>query len=575
LRICNSTAAPANNGTLPSYLGLHFPAADIPAQARALYTRNPEREIPDVSYPPVPLVQADPGPVDLSGSMLRSVSPVHVEYLHNMQVGASMSFSILCHGVLWGLLACHHGSAHFIPPATRQACVLLTQLTASQLNTAQEADLVRIRNNFKDVETILLQEATAGSDYREALLRNGRLLLDLVQGTGMVLNSGGTLTTLGEVPGDEELRDLLSWLATRGPAVFETNNLAAQYPPAENLPGAAGILAVPLDSLQQNMIVWFRPELAMTVTWGGEPGKKVAGPGRLTPRASFAAWTETVRHCSRPWERHEIAAASGLRSTIADIILRRSVDLEMLNARLTQTNDELEAFTYVASHDLRDPLRQIETFGSMIERALRQQNASSADLARWSDGIQSSSRRLRALIKDLLEFSRLGRHAHPFTPTDLGRQFEMVLADLACAIEDSKATITVAPLPVVVCDEIQIRQVFQNILSNALKYRDPGRAPLITIRATARVGNDMTPRSESVLADIIITDNGIGFEDRHRERIFEPFQRLHSGERYEGSGIGLAICRKIVNRHGGSISASSQPGVGAVFTITLPVRPVS
>lgn len=569
-----------SSGHLPSYLGLNFPASDIPAQARVLYAMNPERLIPDVDYRPVPFIQAGLTPIDLSQASLRSVSPIHIEYLKNMRVGASMSVSILRHGALWGLVACHHRAPHDVPAEVRQAAVLLAQLAAWQLALVEEAETTRRSVGVKAVGTMLLQEATNGRDHREALLRHSNGLLALLDASGMALSNGGSVTTVGQTPKEEELRELLSWLADRGPEVFETDHLGAHYPPGATLSEAAGVMAVTLGGAPGNLMVWFRPEIARTVTWGGDPAKRAspaAGVGRLHPRSSFAAWTEEVQGRARPWERHEVAAANGLRDTIVDIILRRSLDLEHMNAQLVRSNEELEAFAYVASHDLKEPLRQIETFGSLLERVFRDadraKQPSSLNVSRWFDGIQASSQRLRLLINDLAEYSRLGRHANPLAPAGLGELLDNVRTDLGRMIEETRAVIQAGELPVVMCDRVQVQQVLQNVISNALKYRHPDRTPLIDISAETALADTSSQASLPHLL-LRVSDNGIGFEDQHRERIFEPFQRLHSTDDYEGSGIGLAICRKIIERHGGGITASSRLGEGSTFTITLPLRPL-
>jgi light-regulated signal transduction histidine kinase (bacteriophytochrome) len=565
-----------NSGRLPSYLGLRFPASDIPAQARALYILNPEREIPDISYTPVPLIQASPAPIDLSQATLRSVSAVHIEYLRNMAVGASMSISILRGGALWGLVACHHHTAHYVAPELRQASVLLGQLAAWQLGFVENAETARRGAGVKAIETILLREANAGQDYRETLLRNGDVLLDLVRASGFALSSGGAVTTLGTVPAEDDLPRLLDWLSLQGSDVFATDQLALDYPAGAALTGAAGVLAVPLGGVPQNLIVWFRPEIARTVKWAGDPAKPVdVRPGleRLTPRRSFEIWTEDVRGRSLPWEPHEVAAANGLRDMIVDIILRRSQELEQINAELSRSNEELEAFAFVASHDLREPLRQIETFSSLLQRTLGDDVPPGSNVIGWFEGIQASSKRMRTLINDLAEYARLGRHAQPFTPTDLNDTVKTVCADLDTIIGETQASVLYDDLPVVMCDRTQMRQVLQNLIANAIKYRHPERSPVITISASIRPSKP-GPRMTLPIMEIIIADNGIGFEARHVERIFEPFQRLHSADQYEGSGIGLATCRKIINRHGGTITAAGQPGVGAVFTIALPCRPL-
>jgi chemotaxis family two-component system sensor kinase Cph1 len=569
--------AEAKTEIMPSFLGLHFPATDIPVQARELYRRNPERQIPDIGYLPVPLMQTGPDPIDLSAAALRSVSPIHIEYLSHMGVGASMSVSILRHDQLWGLVACHHGSPRYVPPELRQASVLLAQLVAWQLTFLEEADTVRRSLGVKEIETTLLHETSAGRDYQDALLRHSTELLELLQASGMAITRGTSLTTLGETPPPEPLRDLLGWLSERGPDVFETDHLAAHYLPAADWADAAGILAVPLGGVSNNLMVWFRPEIARTVTWAGNPEKPAEPSGvaaRMSPRLSFAAWTEAVRGRSRPWERHEVAAANSLRDMVADIILRRSLELEEMNAKLMRSNDELQAFAYVASHDLKEPLRQIETFSTLLERLFKDTPPSDANAKRWFEGIQGSSRRLRTLIDDLAEYSRLGRHANPFAPCALDAVLEEVKADLGGQIERTAATIRSGPLPVIMCDHTQMRQVMQNLISNALKYRHPNRSPEITIDAVTGSGRGIAGIERLPVLRLSVTDNGIGFEERHRALIFEPFQRLHSTDDYEGSGIGLAICRKIIDRHGGAITATSRPDEGSVFIITMPMRPI-
>lgn len=579
--------AEASNNRLPSYLGLNFPASDIPAQARELYRSNLERLIPDIHYTPVPLIQAEADPIDLSEVGLRSVSPVHLEYLRNIAVGASMSASILRDGQLWGLVACHHGEPLHVPSEIRQAIVLLAQMVAWQLAVVEEAAILRLGTDVKAIETDLLQESAAGRDYRDSLLRHGTRLLGLLNAGGLALISSASTTTLGATPDAPALQSLAAWLTQLGPDVFETDNLASRYPAAADLP-AAGILAVPLGGVPNNIMIWFRLEVARTVTWAGNPEKPVkAGSGRLNPRLSYAAWTVTVRGRSRPWERHEIAAANSLRDMVADIILRRSLEMEALNARLMRSNEELEAFAYVASHDLKEPLRQIETFGTLLERVFNNRIPPGADPRKWLEGIKASSRRLRVLIDDLAEYSRLGRHANPFAVCDLNDILVDVRTDLGVLIDTTGASIASDPLPRIMCDQTQMRQVMQNLLSNALKYRHPDRAPDIRITATilpgpAGGGGDSIGGGGGIGGEFMrlptlalaITDNGVGFEERHRERIFEPFQRLHSADDYEGSGVGLAICRKIIDRHGGTISASSSPGIGSVFTCKLPMRPL-
>jgi light-regulated signal transduction histidine kinase (bacteriophytochrome) len=564
-----------SNGVLPSYLGQHFPASDIPAQARVLYARNVERQIPDVEYQPVDVLPGGARPLDLSAVGLRSVSPLHITYLRNMGVGASMSISILRGGALWGMVACHHRASHHVSLELRQASVLLAQLAAARLSLIEEAEIARRGIAAKAIETDLLLETGHGRNYRDALVGNGPALLDLMDATGLVMSSGGIVTRFGETPTGPALEDLLRWLGGREQPELATDHLAGHYRGIGCQGEAAGILAVSLGGAR-NVLVWFRPEIPRTVTWAGAPVKSVEivdGEQRLTPRNSFAAWAEEVRGRSRPWTAPEIASARALRDTIVDIITRRAQELERMNTQLKRSNDELEAFAYIASHDLKEPLRQIQTFGTLLERAFAGKSDPAEKIQRWFGGIRVSSRRLRKLIDDLAEFARLGAQARPFAPEDLNLMLAGVLRDIEARTEEVGAVIEAAPLPSIVCDATQMRQVLQNLIANALKYRHPDRAPVIRISAETLPAPQTSNSTGLPVTVLRFEDNGIGFEDRHRERIFEAFERLHSTDEYEGSGLGLAICRRVLDRHGGVITANGRPGEGATFVVTLPGRP--
>ncbi len=571
---------------MPGYLGLNFPASDIPAQARELYRLNPDRIIPDIGYTPVPILAADDlggRPLDLTHAQLRSVSPVHIQYLRNMGVGASMSVSVLRGGELWGLIACHHRDPHGVAPERRQACRLLAQVLSWQLAVAEEAAVARHSAAVRALQARVLEETARGRDHRDAIFHHAGELLGLMESGGFALVTAETVATVGQTPGEAEIRDIAAWLAGRGEAApFETDHLSAQLPSAAaHAAIASGMLAVPLSRPPRQFLLWFRPEVARTVTWGGDPNKPVeATPDgeRLTPRRSFAAWQEELRGRARPWQTHEVTAAAELRDLVLDVLVRRTEELERINAQLARSNEELEAFAYMASHDIREPLRQIETFASLLERAVGRLEASpEARIGRWVEGIEASSRRLRTLIDDLTEFSRLGRHAQPLAPTPLREILEEAESDLAQALAESGAeVVTEGPLPEVLCDRGQIRQVLQNLLSNAIKYRHPERRPRIAVSVVLEPSDAGDPASAGRargrdMFRIAVADNGIGFEPRHAARIFEPFQRLHGVDRYPGSGIGLAICRKIVDRHGGIIEAEGRPGEGTTIAFTLPL----
>ncbi|NVO16118.1 MAG: GAF domain-containing protein [Rhodoplanes sp.] len=576
--------AEERGGGIPSLYDFHFPASDIPAQSRALYTSNPVRIIPDIGYRPSPLVpDRNPvtgGPIDLSFAVLRSVSPVHIEYMVNMAVHGAMSVSIVRDGRLWGLISCHNTLPRFVSFEVRQACELIAQVLTWQIAVLEEAEIVRHSVRVRAVQQRLLHGLGGRKDLHAGLIRGGDEMLALMSAAGFALSGFDGVTTYGQTLSEPEITALVAWLARIDSRdVFDTDCLAAVHPASAGNPETvSGVLAVPLGRASTYFMLWFRPEVAQTVTWGGDPHKPVRiGPlgERLQTRASFDAWREVVRGRSRLWQPHEIVAAIEIRDLVVDVILSKAEELEGVNRQLARSNDELESFAYVASHDLKEPLRHIEAFAGLLKESLPAD--SEGRLGDMVGGIETSSRRLRALINDLAEYSRVGRQARPLAAVPLDEVLADVLADLRPVLEETGATVSATALPEVLCDRSQIRQVLQNLISNALKYRHPDRSPAITVDGVVEAGAaseiDRGPAAEPVRrVRIVIADNGIGFDEKYREQIFEPFQRLHGPDEYEGTGIGLAICRKIVQRHGGSISAASRADIGSTFTFTLPMR---
>lgn len=253
-------------------------------------------------------------------------------------------------------------------------------------------------------------------------------------------------------------------------------------------------------------------------------------------------------------------------SLIGEVRERRRAErrLEEANRQLKIRNRELQEFAYAASHDLQEPLRKIRTFTGLLRSDFEE--ALPTEGQEYLDRIEHAATRMSQLISDLLEYSRVQTRQRTPELTDLNQVLEEVLLDLEVPIDESRAEIQVDHLPRIDADPSQMRQLFQNLVSNALKFRRPGVPPRIRVTAEP-VDSALRPTWS-----ISVSDNGIGFEDAHAERIFTPFQRLHSRTKYSGSGIGLAICRRIVERHDGTISARSNPDEGATFNFTLPAR---
>jgi PAS domain S-box-containing protein len=343
-----------NTGQLPSYLGLRFPASDIPRQARELYVSNTTRSIPDATYIPSPLVVSTTGPVsqlDLSLSVLRSVSPIHVQYMKNMGTAASMSVSIVLERKLWGLVSCHSSQPRTVPYLVRSACDMLTKMAATQLTTFQATARLNEMVSFHSTQRALLTILAGEQNYLAALLRHGRSLLDITHALGVAVLVDGHFSTEGLVPDQSTLDRLRTWLdENESQDVFSTNHLAAVLPWAQSVCGSAsGLLAVRISSVQRRYILWFRPEVVSTVRWAGEPAKQLTPDLQLTPRSSFSQWKEIVHGRSEPWTAMEIESATEFRAALTNIGLRRAEEaIELGEARFQQLTQALPVKIFAA-----------------------------------------------------------------------------------------------------------------------------------------------------------------------------------------------------------------------------------
>ncbi|MDY3553444.1 GAF domain-containing protein [Gemmata sp. JC717] len=553
------------NGRLPSYRGHRFPASDIPKQARELYRRNRLRLIPDVAYVPAELVPAlNPvtgEPVDLSHAALRSVSPVHVEYMRNMGTAASMSVSVLKDGELWGLISCHHHAPKVVPFESRTTCDILAQVLALQVAAREHAADYERRVEIQSVLTRLLAHMARADDYVSGLLAHPGDLLGFVRAAGAAVVSDGRTGLVGRTPGEEQVRHLAAWLfREQKREVYHTDALSSAFPPArEYAADASGLLAVSVSKLHPTAVLWFRPEVIETVRWGGDPRKAVEPvTGRLHPRKSFETWSQTVRETAAPWLPSEVEGAGELRNAVLGIVLRKAEEMAALNVELQRSNRELEAFSYSVSHDLRAPLRHIVGYAELLKEAARDKLA--AGELKYCDTIIESSIYAGKLVDNLLAYSRMGRAALDRTRVDLNALVREVRAEVMAGAPGRQVRWEVGPLPAVEGDLIMLRLAVQNLLSNAVKYTKPRNEAVIEIGCHTDAGAHT----------FHVRDNGVGFDMRYRDKLFGVFQRLHRWEDFEGTGIGLANVRRVVERHGGRAWAEGAVDRGATFYFTLP-----
>ncbi|RYJ00193.1 MAG: PAS domain-containing sensor histidine kinase, partial [Acetobacteraceae bacterium] len=338
-----------------AYLGNRYPATDIPQIARRLYERNRVRVLVDVDYAPVPLVpRLSPlsgEELDMSLCVLRSISPMHVQYLRNMGVAATLVASLMVGGKLWGLVACHHDTPRPAPFGIRAAAELLAEAVGTRLAALECFVQAQAELSVRRLEQRMIEAISREGDWRSALFDNAHSLLQPVGATGAALLFEGQTLTAGEVPGTLELRELGRWLdgasrsASHGPVIASTA-LGLEEPRfAALIPIASGILATPVSASPGEYLVWFRPEQIRTVTWGGDPTKPMIvghDPTQLSPRRSFAQWHQVVEATAEPWTPTDLATARLVGATVTDVVLQfRSVQMLIAQDQLNQVRQQV------------------------------------------------------------------------------------------------------------------------------------------------------------------------------------------------------------------------------------------
>ncbi|WP_429203241.1 ATP-binding protein [Massilia sp. UYP11] len=552
-----------------SYMNQSFPASDIPAQARELYALSPIRLIQNADYDPAPLVPGD-NPVtgarnDLSFAALRSVSPVHLQYMRNMGTLASMSVSLIVKGKLWGLISCHNATPCPVPVEKRTACEQLGQLLALCIETREDGAELQFRLDVRRIMVEVLGHLTKGADFIDNLSGVFPELLRFARAGGVAIVVDDRILTYGETPDEQAIRALSTWLAVHGHTeLFHTNHLAEAYAPASELTRvASGLLALPISRIHQHYLLWFRPELVQTVEWAGNPYEKQASTPalpRLSPRQSFAAWRETIHGYSLPWHAAEIELAIEFRSALLGIALERAEQMAELAEELGRANKELEAFSYSVSHDLRAPLRHIVGFSDLLIESAGSEDAAMRE--RFLTNIKQSARLAGKLVDDLLSFSQMGRAALRPTHVDMTELVSGCIDKLDIDIGQRKVDWHIDRLPVVFADPGFLHLAMFNLLSNAVKFT--GEREQAVIRVWCEDAGD-----DHVFH---VADNGAGFNMDYVHKLFGVFQRLHRMEDFQGTGIGLANVRRIVERHNGHAWANSTPGEGATFSFSLPKK---
>lgn len=552
---------------MPAFQGLYFPASDIPPQARELYRVNPTRAIFDTQDAGIPLVQAEEKapPIDLSFAALRSVSPVHLQYLHNMQVGASMSISCLAdNGQLWGLICGHHATPKVLSLDDRHICKSIADALMLKRSNSLQGDFAQALKLVRKIENNFAQNIKEENTISEAFKVCKQDLMNLYHAQGVVFSYRDHLYCAGRTPPNAFLKALFAWLDTENKDWYASDKLWADFPAADaHKDTACGLLTQSVDRGANCRLIWFRPSAPTAIRWAGNPYEKTLQKQSdhliLSPRHSFAQWCNENERASLPWAEGSHEIAKEIFQALFTVIESRAETLAKLNHALVRSNEDLEQYAYAASHDLKAPLRAIDNLTLWLTEDLADKLTPSDK--QHLDDMRARVDRMESLLDDFLDYAKV----QPTVSSNSSANYcagATLIEDIQLLTGHSNPySLNVDPqLSKTLLPRHPLQRVLLNLISNALKHNDK-KHPKISL--------GIEDQGEYWLFKV--SDNGPGIAQIYHEKIFEPYEKLESRDKVEGSGLGLAIARKVTHAEGGTLSvATSSPEHGTCFELTWP-----
>ncbi|MBK1825659.1 ATP-binding protein [Haloferula rosea] len=546
------------------FLNLHYPASDIPAQARALYLKNLVRLLYDVDADTVGLHPVQhpryPAGLPMGKAVLRSLSPVHLQYLRNMGVCSTLTISLIVDGALWGLIACHHREPHFVPYEVRATSSFYGVMMSAQLARAERMNREKAVGAAHRGVAQLLQRL----DERKSL--GGQIVGELVglcrlfEADGCAFVEDGAVSAYGACPEDALVTEVVAGLSKREPErVLVTAASFEEVPEMKGSVGeGAGLVAIPFAT--DTWLLLFKTEQSQSVIWGGDPSDKVAvdSTGQLTPRASFAQWKQEISGQSLPWPVHTDQVVDELMSGLSGFLVANTRYLEGLN-------EELEQFAGVIAHEVKSQLQS----PTMALAMLREVEAVRSDRTLFematigSDALET----LSEFTTEMLNFSRINDPDDEQEDVDV----EGLVHGLVQQIEQSmpgrnqRIKFKVHEIPRIKVSRHVLRHLLSNLIRNAVIHgpKEHPRELLVEIGCE---------ESDGPLV-LFVRDNGRGISEESHARIFDYFYRGHGARKRQGTGIGLGFVRKLLDRNGGRIWVESVPDQGATFRFILNQEP--
>jgi len=548
---------------LEPLLGYHYPEFDIPQQARLLYTKIFARVTPDVDAIPIPVFGINAEKLDLSMTGIRAMSPIHLQYLRNAQVRASGSFSIIMNGKLWGLVACQNKTPKTIDLAQRHLSVFIVQYAVNSFLANKQIAANNFKLKIKSIEYEIKQSLFTKQDLHKVIGNLTSSLMDILKADGIAFKYLNKWHIIGRTPNKDSIQQIDNSLFNNSTnELFWQSDFKGSKDDKEEL--FPGIAKIDLESKLDFKIYFFRAEVKIEEIWAGQPEKQLIYDANKSinfpsPRTSFEAWKKTVRGTAPKWKEREIDFLKNLSITIQEACFKKITEIQALNEKLVEINNVLETFSYTLSHDLKNPLAALQMTAQMIRD---RSGLSQEFLGKAGKNMMEAIQLMNNMLDKTVDFARTKSYDFEYEPVYPERLIQHIIDDCKVRYNIDKLQFRKGKILPIDGEKTLIYQLFLNLLGNAIKYSSNKETPII--------GVDSEDCGHAIIYKI--WDNGIGISAEETERIFEIFHRLPNAVQFDGSGVGLSIVKRIVERLNAKITVESTLNEETTFIIHFPKK---
>ena len=546
---------------LESFLHLHYPESDIPKQARELYTKNYKRIFSNVHAKPVRVI-SELNSIDLTYSTVRAMSPLHGVYIKNSGASSSFSTSINVDNKLWGLVTCQNVEPRHIDLYYRVQAEICTMIAANAYSSLQSKQRIQNEIAFSEKTTHLKTELLRFNGLKEPLFKHIHSILAISNADGFAISYDDEICCAGKTPSAAAIQNLSKWFQknNKGELFSDQAFYANHKDQIDDLDASCSGLAATFIGENKNIILyWFRNEYREHIHWAGNPEKSIGSfqfynyqKEAVSPRSSFTLFLAEIKDKSKIWTKKDLAEIQKIHDVVLETLQLQIEKIYSMNQELQKLNDELDSFSHTISHDLATPLTVIKL---NLQRMQRQYADKPEDKEKFQS-ILNEIDNMTEMITNVLQLSRVKHSDYKLEIIEPSRFIEKICEDSRLTY-DSKTEIIIGEMPEILGESTLVYQVFQNMITNAVKYSSQKVAPQVRIDG----------KSNGKWVTYQISDNGIGIPEDQNQNVFKLFNRIENAKSFAGTGVGLAIVQRIMNRLEGNITFDSKLNEGTTFTL--------